>query len=582
MSRRGRKASLPPADHRRPESLHPDGLVVRHANATGHVKEYDFSALPGEASLRHSLARLFAARCDGAWTRHATSKVKYTHVALFARFLSQQEHPPRDLDELTAALLKRWWQASKATNSGRSRFRTVTALLRDDARLQAGPVAEELARRIGQLPSSRQSFSDADFDQVKGTARQMFRAALLRIEDNARHLERWRGGEYAAGSLEWEVGEALDILAGTGTLPHTRGPSGQASLVGRYKRVLGGVRSEVTWQRLFLSRAEATALGVLLMAEYGWNLSVIDRAVTPRAVPDPGSDGHPTYRIPLEKHRRGAGRYYETENVTDSGAGSPGRLITQALQATRFARALAAELVPGTDYFLAWRTHRPDKITADRDRPPAAGPIRFGISADDAKGWGKDAGLGGSPFQRGRRTVLAVEQGERAQHSQDTHDRIYVLPDQRVQAAAVPVIAAGAASAVRRARAAVRLVAELSQTRDPVHAETATADCSDTIGSPVPAADGGCGASFLMCLACSNARVHADHHPRLAHLHQALDHLRSVLPTTAWARDWGDAHARLEDLKNKIGEGGWQHALARTTSTDREIVDHLLTGDLNP
>ncbi|MCO1575532.1 hypothetical protein M8C13_07140 [Crossiella sp. SN42] len=546
------------------------------------MKEYDFSTLPVAEPFQRSLATLFAARCDRAWSRHITSKIKYFHVAAFTTFLSQQDRPPQDLDELAATTMKRWWQSVQSTSTGRQRFGTVTTLLRGDARLQTGPVAEELARRIGRLPSTRQSFSEADFEQVRVAARRMFRAARQRIEDNARHLEHWRAGEFIADSRDWELGQALDILARTGDLPHTQGPSGQKTLAGRYRRVLGGASSEVTWQRLFLSRPEATALGVLLMAEYGWNLSVIDRAATPRAAADPGHDGHPTYRIPLEKYRRGAGHHYETENVTDSGADSPGRLITQALRATRFARALADSLAPGTDHLIAWRTHRPEKTSIDKERPQPVGPIRFGVSFSDAKEWGTVVGIGVSPFQRGRRTVLAVERGERAQHSQETHDRTYVLPDQRVQAAAVPVIAAGAASAVRKARETVKLVAELSLVRDPTHAETATADCSDSGGSPVPTSDGGCGASFLMCLACPNARVHADHHPRLAHLHRALTHMRSVLPAHAWEQDWGGAHTRLEDLKNKIGDGGWRHALARVTSTDREIVDHLLTGDLNP
>src|ERR1700692_3694972 len=65
-------------------------------------------------------------------------------------------------------------------------------------------------------------------------------------------------------------------------------------------------------------------------------------------VPDPGEDGHPTYRIALEKPRRGTGRRHETRNVTDHGADSPGRLITQSLQATRFARAIVVEQAPGT------------------------------------------------------------------------------------------------------------------------------------------------------------------------------------------------------------------------------------------
>ncbi|WP_224274324.1 hypothetical protein [Streptomyces sp. LS1784] len=582
MSARGRKASLPPADHSRPELLAFDGLIVRHCNTDGRVKEYDFSALPVAEPLQRSLAALFAARCGSSWTRHSTSKSIHRLVVGFATFLSQQDQPPRDLDELSAALVKRWWLSTRTTAGGRMQFSSVSLLLRGDARLQTGPVVEELARRVSDLPSTRQSFNEADFDQVKLVARRIFRTALLRIEDNARHLERWRDGEFAADSHDWKLGEALDLLARTGTLPHTRRPAGQMALVGRYRRVLGGAKSEVTWQRLFLSRREATALGVLLMAEYGWNLSVIDRALISRATADPGMDGHPTYRIPLVKYRRGAGRYYETENVTDSGADSPGRLITQALRATCFARALADQLAPGIDHFIAWRTYRSDKTTGDMERPPPVGPIRFGVSYDDASDWAKKEGLGGSPFQRGRRTVLAVERGERAQHSQETHDRTYALPDQRVQTAAVPVIAAGAASAVRKARETVKLAAELSEVRDPAHAETATADCSDSDNSPVPASSGGCGASFLLCLACSNARVHADHHPRLAHLHQALAQVRSVLPPAAWERDWGDAHARLGDLKNTIGDGGWRHALARITETDSEIIDHLLTGELNP
>ncbi|ARX87465.1 MULTISPECIES: hypothetical protein [Streptomyces] len=48
--------------------------------------------------------------------------------------------------------------------------------------------------------------------------------------------------------------------------------------------------------------------------------------------------------MPLENHRRGNGRAYESLNVTDEGAGTAGRLIAQALEATRFARAAVEEL----------------------------------------------------------------------------------------------------------------------------------------------------------------------------------------------------------------------------------------------
>jgi hypothetical protein len=194
--------------------------------------------------------------------------------------------------------------------------------------------------------------------------------------------------------------------------------------------------------------------------------------------------------------------------------------------------------------------------------------------------WARAEGLGGSPFRRGRRTVVALDRREASQHSQDTHDRVYVLPDKRVQGEATGVIAAGAEDAADHARKVV-LAAQVRDEPDPGDAETATADCPGEEHSPWPSPDGGCKASFLLCLACPNARVHPGHHPRLAHLHEALGSLRSVLPPAAWAGDWGDSYARLEDLRERVGAGPWGQALARVTDVDRDLIHHLLTGSLD-
>lgn len=83
-----------------------------------------------------------------------------------------------------------------------------------------------------------------------------------------------------------------------------------------------------------------------------------------------------------------------------------------------------------------------------------------------------------------------------------------------------------------------------------------------------------------MCLACPNARVHPGHHPRLAHLHEALGSLRSVLPPAAWVADWRDAHDRLEDLRQRIGDCLWAQALTRVTDADRDLIGYLLNGSL--
>ncbi len=583
MSPRGRTASLPPIDHVRPEYLAPDGLVVHHYNGAGRVREYDFAVLPVAEPMQRSLAALFAARCaPHRWTVHASSTLYWRQLETFTAFLSRQVRPPRDVEELTTSLIERWRHRVLSTAGGYTTFTAVTSLLRADPRLQGGPIADALARRAQRPRSGTQSYSEAEFDRVKLAARRMFRAALLRIEDNTRHLHRWRAGEFTDGSPDWALGEALDVLARTGDTVYcpSRRKKGRRVIIDKYRTAFGGTAAAVTWQRLFLSRMEATALGVLLLAEFGWNLSVIDRAAVPQASPDPGEDGRPTYRIPVEKRRRGAGRYHESRNVTDDGASSAGRLITQALAATWCARAFVADQAAGIDLLVVWRTHTVGRERVDRDRQPPVGPVHFGIQRDAGSDWARAVGLTGSPFQRGRRTVNALDRREPGQNSQDTHDRHYVLVDKRVQSDAVAIIAAGAEEAAERARTAV-LVAEV---RDAPHSgdlETATADCADFGHGPYPAPDGGCGASFLMCLGCTNARIHPGHHSRLAHLHHALGNLRSAVAPTAWEIDWGDTHARLEDLKTKLGDAVWTRAKAQVTDAERELIDLMLTGDLN-
>jgi hypothetical protein len=578
---RGHRAALPEGSHTRPEYLVEDGqggLVVRHHDRHGRVREYDFASLPVPAEMQRSLAAVFAGRCVPArWASHSTSQSEWRYVKLFARFLAGQQRTPRDPGELTVRLVREW-RETVLRDGDYHAFTRIASLLRDDPRLQAGPVADELARRRKAVSAKVQSYSDAEFDQVRMAARRTFRAALQRINDNARHLEQWRDGAFANESRNWLIGEGLDVMTRTGDLPRYAVNDGSRVIKKKYRRAFGAYASAATWQRLFLTREEAAALGVLLMAEFGWNLSVINSISVPLASPDPGEDGRPTYRIALDKPRRGAGRHHETRNVTDHGADSPGRLITQALQATRFARAIVEEQAPGTDRLIVWRT-RAGRQVGYEGHPPV-GFFCFGIDPLAASKWASDSGLKGSPFRRGRRTVVALDQRQPTQHSQDSHDRYYVLPDKRVQAGAVEVIAAGAEDAADRARKAV-LNAQVRHQRAPGDAETATADCSAPGDSPWPSPDGGCGASFLWCLACPCARVHPGHHPRLAHLHEALASLRSVLPTAAWAADWRDAHDRLEDLSERVGDGPWNQALARVTDTDREIVAHLLQGALD-
>ena len=131
-------------------------VVVRHGNREGRVQEYDFSRLPAAGPMQASLAALFAARCmPGRWAAHATSAGAWLLLRQFAEFLARQQRPPRDLDELTPPLVRQWRESLPAGAGGYRAWRSVSGLLRDDARLQAGAGR----RRAGppQAPRARSS-----------------------------------------------------------------------------------------------------------------------------------------------------------------------------------------------------------------------------------------------------------------------------------------------------------------------------------------------------------------------------------------------------------------------------------------
>ncbi|MGW3460588.1 hypothetical protein ACWDE9_13745, partial [Streptomyces olivaceoviridis] len=275
-------------------------------------------------------------------------------------------------------------------------------------------------------------------------AQQQFRAAWLRIRENTRLLEHWRVGDLPPGSREWRLATVLDHIARTGDAPRTIGPAGQATVSNHV--LLGGRSRERTWGRLFPSRMELVALAVLMTDRFGWNLAVFDRMPTPTAAPSAGETTTVTYQVQVEKRRGGSGHWFSTENITDSGADSPGRLITQALEVTVHARALTARLAPGTDLLMTARTGLQGRPRSDLDRPCPGGPLIFGVSTDDGVRWAEQHHLQGSPFQRTRRTTV-VREGVPLQHTRGTHESVYVLPDEHVQRASQKVFEDGAREA---------------------------------------------------------------------------------------------------------------------------------------
>lgn len=87
MSGRGRRAVLPPGDHRTEPSKAPDGLVVTVVNKAGHKQAYDFAGLPVAEPMQRSLAAAFAAQ-SRLWNSHRTAGNHWGRLLVFVRFLS--------------------------------------------------------------------------------------------------------------------------------------------------------------------------------------------------------------------------------------------------------------------------------------------------------------------------------------------------------------------------------------------------------------------------------------------------------------------------------------------------------------
>ncbi len=342
-------------------------------------------------------------------------------------------------------MLRLWRNNHKDTPGGREALAKVRTLLKHEPRLSQGLAAEELARPVPKKGKpSKQSYKPSERDQVLLAAERQFRAALLRIRENTTLLARYRAGSLDTDSRDGRIGRVLECIAATGDLP--RDLNGEVHA--QSERLLRGKRGGKTWGRLFLSRQELTALGVMMTDRYGWNLSVFDRLHVPVTTPSAGETAGITYEVVVEKRRSGEGNWFDTENYTDSGADSPGRLITQALEATQHGRSLAAALAPATDWLMVARNRRPTDVDSNLDRPRPLGPLVFGVSKADARVWASSHQIG-SPFQRARRTTVTTT-GKPLQHKPGTHESVYVLPDENVREAAVEVIAAGAEEALDR------------------------------------------------------------------------------------------------------------------------------------
>lgn len=566
---RGRAASLPPSGaHERPTAL--VGLMVTHVDEKGARSAcYDFSLLPLSPEFQLEFATLFAARATptGPWRNLPTSKQAFWAIGYFARWLARQERVPINIADIDVATWLRWRMEQMGTVASRRALRLSRMLLLESGRLS--PLARrELAKRLPRDKPQESSYSDEELRLVTVAARRVWRIARDRIRHNMRHLARYRSGEFEPGTQDYLIGKILEHVAANGDVPRTmqkdRPPERWVT------RALGGGHRDQTWKRLYLDRAEVTAALVLLTCKEGWNETSIQELQVPERID--GGTSRATYRVELEKRRRRPPHRYEVRTLTDTSSDSTARLIRHIVEVTQPARdALAAHGRPTERLLISRRTQG---IGVEVEAL-----FEHGLSSHSRNSYNR---VSGQPvnLRRVRKAVNNRHRREPNQNSRETHESVYLLRDPHTIRESESLIARGIERALSHA---VQALEATIRSEDSVMGEdTPTATCVEPKKSPYSPWGVACGASFLLCLACCNAVVMPRHLGRLAYLHESLASRRDSIPPEAWASDWAAHYARLHSLRTEhYSEGQWQQALATVTEYDRNLVDHLLKGDLD-
>jgi hypothetical protein len=321
--RHDRRAALPSGAYARPASLDATGLLVTVYGESGGVEGvFDFTTLAGSLDLRRAMAAAFDRKSGpgGTWRAWATCDGAYKHVRGFLAWLAGRDDPPQAVSDITPAVWTSWRMSVPATSAGRFCLTAIRTLMREVPGLPAQTL-KVVDRRIPVgPPPSEAAYTYQQYTRIRAAAATTFNSALARIRANREHLRRWHAGDFAEGSRDWLIGEALDCLVRTGDVPLYARRDEVRHVRKSRRAALGGCGPEQTWGRLNLSCTEAFAAAVVLVASEGWNRSVMHRMRIPGHDPSAGDDVD-IHMVELDKRRRPVRLRYTTNNLLDAGPG---------------------------------------------------------------------------------------------------------------------------------------------------------------------------------------------------------------------------------------------------------------------
>ena len=606
---KNRRISFPEPGDERPSALSADGLTV--GPLLGEDGEdmgtYHFSVLLSVASpgLILPLVAGFsrAVSPGGRWRRRSSARQVAGALRAFVREIVRL-YPDLDaIEDLRPAMYQAWFWFVRSGAVWPGRLVHVRGLIEETS-----GVPQDTLQRARTLKASKpdhgasEAYSRSEFRRLRSALRKTAFAGHARVAPNAEHLAVYRAGEEPDDAPRWQLmdevlskGEFLDHLARTGTLPEAYLREEHVAQV-PVREALGCGPGVDVRAALFATSSEMFAVAALIACERGWNRSSIldlDLSAVERIAAVGGRGA--TYRVQLDKPRRGPERRYTSEILTRRQA----RLMEIAIAFTQPARDAIAEIGhpttqllvaisqstgttgPGGVFITDWLTQSPGSLSWHRN---------VDLEADD-----------GTPlkvtFARLRKTWLGMHRRP-TQNTPAVLERVYLRNDPEVVALAGEEAEQGIADMVVGAgEGLARRIGtdDLAAARDdaaevpgiaPEQAEAilcgqldtpGAVSCLDILHSPHPEDSGGiCTASPLICMVCPNAVSTPAHLPRQLAMAQVLVNAAAALYGTPRDGQYDVHFLRVRSLIEHATPAEIDQARSAITADDIENAERLL------
>ncbi|MFD1369216.1 hypothetical protein [Actinoplanes sichuanensis] len=553
---------------------------------------WDFGdEMPGALVIRTALAAAFADALDvgGPWRSKSTALAAFNGCKHFLRWFSESGRELSHLRDLTPAAWNAYLIATPASVVT-ARLSLVKTLLRRTGQLTPATLRAVDVRSKRHEAAVQQSLTKEQAKAVKRTLHRIVADAHRRILNSWQHLEDYRAGVFAEGTLDERLGRILAHVADHLDAPRS---AATAHVTGEVQRVIGSRDSMRAMERLFLRGEEAAAVMSLFALHEGWNPGVI-MGLTIRDVTraDDGEIDLPTYTVALDKPRRGRQRHM-TNNLVETSSRTGAAVLRMTIEMTASTRDLLAARGAPSERLLI---HLPMSLNGRGRRGDdtlliSPNPLRGSVTTKQMRALSAQVGLRDENgelvafnLQMLRRTTV-TQTGPQG-HTEATNANVYRLKDKQVRAESQPVFEQGLREALAHAEATVLKTAaraatsdldpETAQKIDDGVLDTPVGSCKDVEHSPLNKGQR-CNASFLMCFSCSNAVVVPRQLPRIVYLHHRLDTLRRSLgDSPAWER-WMPHWLRITDLLDRhFTDAERAAAFGKATPVDTTLIDAML------